>query len=404
MGRVMTTKINKIIVTFALVICTVLGLANPATVNAKAKVKNIKKTTTITLTKEYQKIDLRKALGKFKKYVTTDESFVKITKKPYDQELYYQKPGVYVIQLAGEKVKKSFKLKAKKGNKKLTLTVKIKDKIEEEPDWIDSHGNPVDPRSVTKVTREEYIAYKMEDEWYAKCINELKAIIATEDTMNDYMVKQTSRKFKAEIPFKSRQILCVEHWLSKRMSYYFMEDGRPCHEKDKRSYEHLYKGTYKGVCCVGAVTEYQIFTGLNIDEVRVGESMVMNHAWCMVKFQVRNGKWVAYGISTPSSVGITCSWDSADNNPNNFRSDHSTRVGWKETMNFNCPDADHFISYDNRTCVWNSGRYLRDYTEKVTTYSTPKPTTTPTATPTSESEAPMDIDEIYYDEDEEEAA
>lgn len=398
----MTTKINKIIVTFALVICTVLGLASPVTVNAKAKVKNIKKTTTITLTKEEQKIDLRKALGKFKKYVTTDESLVKITKKPYDQELYYQKPGVYYVQLAGEKVNKKFKLKAKKGNKKLTLTVKIKNKIKKESDYIDSSGNSVDPREASKVTREEFVACLMEDEWYAKCINELKAIIATEDTMNDYMVKQTSRKFKAEIPFKSRQILCVEHWLAKRMSYYYMEDGTPCHKRDKASYEHLYKGTYKGICAVGAITEYQIFIGLNINEVRVCESVIMNHGWCIVKFQVRNGKWVAYGISTPSSYGVTCSWNSADNNPNTYRSDHSTRIGWKETINFTNPDANHFISYDNRTCIWNSGRYLRDYTEKATTYHTPTPTAT--ATPTSEPEAPADIDEIYYDEDEEIAA
>ncbi len=387
---------SSLIVTFALVICTVLGLANPATVNAKAKVKNIKKTTTITLTKEEQKIDLRKALGKFKKYVTTDESFVKITKKPYDQELYYQKPGVYYVQLAGVKVNKNFKLKAKKGNKKLTLTVKIKNKIKKDTTDFDNYDNDDSLYSPARLE---------EDEWFVKCIDSLKAIIANENTIADYLWKNKHRVFNNNVPFETRQILCINHWLAKRMKYYW-KDNKPCHEGTYATFEHLYKGTWRSVCWRGAEAEYKIYKYLGF-ETKLICKRGLNHEWCVVKLINPDGGEVAYGVETMASFGCTYWWWIMNHNEIFDRRGKDFYAFMPEadtgrlevtigTRKINLTATDDFLK----------DPYYVHHALRNPANQTPTTTATPTATatPTSEPEATIDIDEIYYDEDEEEAA
>ncbi len=316
----MTTILNKTkntFILFVLVLCTVVSLACPSTVEAKkSKVKIIRKTVTITFTDkdaDGKKIDLRKALGKFKDYVTTDAEYVKLTQNAYGQELYFQKPGVYWTQIIeDDTLRKSFKLTAKRGNQKLILTVKMKDKRESDGFmYADNFGLGI--VSVGKPITDKQIvdAMKKKDEWYVKCIDELNAIIADEDSMADFFKTKAKREFKDNVPFKTKQLCCAEYWLATRMHYdHTLYDGKKItndYSNNHITFKDLYEGNFYGICGQGAKAECLICKGVGIDAKMVS-SNDLDHAWCIVKAEDCGGNWWAQGINTPSSFALTFPW------------------------------------------------------------------------------------------------
>ena len=330
----MITKIKNSIVAFVLVVLIVAGLVSPTSMEAVAKTKIIRKTTTITFVNKDsdgsgKTIDLRKSLGKFKNYVTTNEEYIKLTVNAYEQELYLLKPGVYFAQvLEGDKLRKSFKLIAKKGKQKLILTVKIKDKRKRSDESIEAEKATDAEAELAKVLD------RINEEWLPKCLDDIRDIIADENTMAEYLKKKKNRVFVDNVPFETKQICCIELWLRHRMHYNkshdsdghstdagriykdygcTITDSHGCvnctvfDDFNRTTYKDLYEGNYYGICSQGAHTEFVILLSLGFKPYYIS-SKKLHHAWCVVKTENCAGYWWARGIYTETSFAPSFPW------------------------------------------------------------------------------------------------
>ena len=271
---------SRLIVTFALVICTVLGLANPVTVNAKAKKAKAtkKKTYTVTCVQEpdynapnkpdylYSVDPNSKARDKIYK-VFGGKPWGTFNDGSYFGDLYIDIKNKAYINYAnthhGKLPAKMVFTKTRK-NCKYTLNVKLK--------YDDKYWNTQKQRAEEAEADRVYLD---------KILDELRPILATEENVDNwyYKLRYTDkargyrythfRNCKQSLTWK--KIKLVGLWFGMHSSY---------SENLNTSWKALYEGNFRGVCLDGAGYVRTILRELGFNAILIRQSQI-NHAWCV---------------------------------------------------------------------------------------------------------------------------